>query len=498
MTKFSVEAKVGIFVVAGMIILAYMAIRTGRFDHIAGKGYEVIAYFDSAEGIVTGAPVEIAGVEVGRVKEVSLQEGKAKLILYLNPEVEITEGSEAAVRTKGVLGDKYVEVIVGPPGAAPVGPGGRIAKTQSPANIDTLLRQLSSIGTDIKEITSSLSGVLGGEQGQASLKEMVKNIQEMAETLNRTIKENNDNINRMLENLALFSDDLMAMSGTNKEAVQEIVENFRTASNQLRGVLVSFNEITEKINQGEGTIGRLINEEQTVNTINETLVAMKEIAEKIKRGEGTLGRLVQEDQTVENLNDTLTSINQYLGKQETFRTYLDYRGEYLFDVDDLKSYLSLQIKPKEDKYYLLQIVDDPGGRKRVTETTTTVGGVSTTEVKEEIDKDEIKFSAQIAKRYYDLGLRAGIFESTGGVGADYYFFDDRLTLSVEAFDFDPDENPHLKFKADFTPFRYIYLTGGADDFISDEGDESAFVGAGLRFSDEDLKTLLSNAPIPNR
>lgn len=496
MTKFSVEAKVGFFVVIGILIMAYMSMKVGKFEYAGKKGYELYAYFDSAEGLVKGVPVQIAGVEVGRVKEISLEAGKAKVAFQLDPEVQVGEDAEVAIRTKGVLGDKYVEVILGSPQAQPIKPGGRIVRTQSPANIDTLLKQLSSIGTDIKEITQSLSGVLGGREGETSLKTIMDNIRSLAETLNETIQKNNENINRTLENLAIFSKDLKEISGTNKEAVHEIVANFRQVSDQFRDALIAFSEITEKINRGEGTIGKLIHDEETIRSINETLVALKGITEKINRGEGTIGKLVQEDETADNINAALSSINEYLQKEERFRTYVDYRGEYLFDSNDVKSYLSLRIQPKEDKYYLLQIIDDPAGKKRVTETTTTVGGTSTTEYKEEIDKDEIKFSAQIAKRYYDLGLRAGLFESTGGIAADYYLFDDRLILSLETFDFDPDENPHLKFKADFTPFQYIYLTVGFDDFISTEGTESFFIGGGLRFSDEDLKTLLSGAPIP--
>jgi phospholipid/cholesterol/gamma-HCH transport system substrate-binding protein len=198
---------------------------------------------------------------------------------------------------------------------------------------------------------------------------------------------------------------------------------------------------------------------------------------------------------VDNLNQTLSGINKYLKQEERFRTYIDYHGEYLFDQEDVKSYLSLRIQPKEDKYYLVGIIDDPAGKESASQTTTTVNGVSTTVYKEKIDKDEIKFSAQIAKRYYDLGLRGGIFESTGGFGADYYFFDDRLVLSLEAFDFDPDKDPHMKFKLDFTPFQYLYLTAGFDDFLSDADNETLFLGAGLYFSDEDIKTLISDAPI---
>ncbi|MEE9566521.1 MAG: MlaD family protein [Desulfobacteria bacterium] len=496
MTKFSVEAKVGFFVVIGIMILGYMSMKAGTFEYTGDKGYEVYALFDSAEGIVKGVPVEIAGVEVGRVKEITLEAGKARLILQINPEVQIGEDAEAIIRSKGVLGDKYVQIALASPEASPIGPGGRISQTQSPANIDTLLKQLSSIGTDIKEITESFSGVLGGEEGEASLKITMDNMRELAVTLNETVQKNNENINRMLNNLAVFSKNLKEMSGANKEAVGETVDNFRQASSQLRETLIALNEITQKVNRGEGTIGKLIHEEQTIKRLNETLVALKEITERINKGEGTIGRLVQEDETVDNLNETLTGINEYLRTEERFRTYIDYHGEYLFDREEMKSYLSLRIQPKEDKYYLLGIVDDPAGKKSVTETTTTVGGVSTTKHVEEIDKDGIKFSAQIAKRYYDLGLRGGIFESTGGMGADYYFFDDRLVFSLEAFDFDPDEKPHLKFKADFTPFQYIYLTAGLDDFISDADNESFFVGAGLYFSDEDIKTLISDAPIP--
>ncbi len=494
MTKLSVEAKVGFFVVIGMVILAYMSMKVGKFEYAGDKGYEVYAHFDSAEGLVKGVPVEIAGVEVGRVKEITLEAGKARVVLQISPEIQIGEDAEAVIRSKGVLGDKYVEITLGSPQAPSISPGGQISQTQSAVNIDVLLKQLSAIGDDIKDITQSVTGVLGGEEGKASLQVIVDNTRELTETLNATMQRNNENINRMLKNLALFSDDLKEMSGANKEAIRETVANFRQASGDLRETLIALSEITEKVNRGEGTIGKLIHEEQTIKRLDETLIALKEITERINKGEGTIGRLVQEDETVDNLNETLTSINEYLRTGSRFRTYLDYRGEYLFDSEDVKSYLSVRVQPKEDKYYLLGIVDDPAGEKSVTETTTTVGGVSTTTRVEKIDKDEIKFSAQIAKRYYDLGLRGGIFESTGGIGADYYFFDDRLVLSLEAFDFDEDENPHLKFKLDFTPFQYIYLTAGFDDFISDEDNESFFMGAGLYFSDEDIKTLISNAP----
>ncbi len=141
------------------------------------------------------------------------------------------------------------------------------------------------------------------------------------------------------------------------------------------------------------------------------------------------------------------------------------------------------------------MIDDPAGKKTSKTTKTTVDGVTTVTEEEKTDHDALKFSAQIAKRYYDLTLRGGIMESTGGFGLDYSFLKDRLVFSFDAFDFDPDENPHLKFKAELFPIHHCYIAGGFDDFISNEGNETAFLGAGIRFSDEDIKGILSTVRI---
>ena len=462
MSKLSVEAKVGVFVVIGMIILGYMSMRVGKLGLKMDKGYEIKVYFDSASGLAEDVPVEIAGVEVGRVRKILLEDGKALVILRIDSNVKLRKDVKALIRSRGILGDKYVELIQGSPAAPLIEPDGRIVRTVPTTDLDTLMNVLGEVAKNISELTRSFANVMGGKEGEASLRSIINSMKSVAETLNRTVQENNEELVKIIANLSEFS--------------------------------ATINEISSKINKGQGSIGKLINEEETVKRLNRTLASLKQITEKINRGEGSLGRLVNEEETVENINSTLTSINDYMQKQESFRTYLDYRGEYLFDSEEVKSYLSLRIQPREDKYYLLQVVDDPGGLESETDITTTTNGAVTSQHIEKNERDEIKFSAQIAKRYYDLGLRGGIFESTGGFAFDYYFFKDCLTLSLEAFDFDSDSEAHLKFKADFTPLKHLYITSGFDDFISDEGNESFFIGAGINFLDDDIKTLLSNLP----
>lgn len=495
MRSFSVEAKVGTFFVVGVALLAFMTMKLGAFKYGQNYEQELYALFNSAEGIIEGVPVKIAGVEVGEVRDISLENGKAKVTLALSSNMQFSGDTSAVIRTKGVLGDKYVELLPGSPGVPPLKSGGYIHYTMSPANIDTLLQQLSVIGKDLQGITGSFSRVLAGQEGEQTIRSIVENLRGAVESINRVISNNETRINETFTNINSFSKDLKMISSSNQQALNEITENIRKASTELQFAINSFNEIGKKINNGEGSLGMLINDDKTIKAVNETLENLKEVTKKLDRGEGTLGRLINEDETINKINDAVGGINDFIHKEDKLRTYVGYRGEYLFGQAAMKSYISLKIQPSEDKYYLLQAIDDPAGR-RENLITTTSDGTTTVERKEEINRDKLKFSAQIAKRYYDVGLRGGMFESTGGVAADYYLLNDRLVLSAEAFDFDPDRPPHLKVKADYTPFNYVYLTAGFDDWISSNGARSPFLGAGIHFSDDDIKLLLTGVPIP--
>ena len=496
MSAVSVEAKVGVFVVIGIVILGYMSMKVGKLTFSREKGYDVEVLFDSASGLAQDVTVEIAGVEIGRVQTISLENGRALVVLHIKPGIVLSRDVKALIRTKGILGDKYVEIIPGSSSAPAIEPGGRIVTSVAATDMDTLMNTLGDVARDVKKLTAALSNVIGSERGEASLQAIVDNVREMVTTLNQTVQNNNADVNRIVANLSDFAETLKRIGDTNAGDIDAIVHNVRRASENIEDLLAGLKQVADKLNTGDGSIAQLINDKSTVENLNSALLSMKTVADKISSGEGTVSRLINEDETVENLNATLSGINDFLGKQDTFRTFLDYRGEYLFDSEAVKGYFSLKIQPRDDKYYLFQIVSDPDGRKTVTDTTTTVNGVTTEEHKVEIERDELSFSAQIAKRYYDFGVRGGFMESTGGIGLDYYLLDDKLTFSFDAFDFDPDRNPHLKFRADYTPIRHLYLSSGFDDFISDEGQASFFIGAGISFADEDIKTLMSSIPIP--
>src|SRR4030066_2579130 len=103
MKKFDTELWVGLFVLAGIICLGYLSIKLGKMEFVGGKGYEVYAVFSNSGGIKTGSAIVLAGVEVGRVKSIILENYQARIAFILHPDVKIQEDAIASVKTRGLV-----------------------------------------------------------------------------------------------------------------------------------------------------------------------------------------------------------------------------------------------------------------------------------------------------------------------------------------------------------------------------------------------------------
>jgi len=141
MKKVSLDTAVGIFVLIGILCLSYLSIKLGKIELLGGDCYRVAAVFDSVSGLKPGASVEIAGVEVGSVEKISLdpkQQGRARVILKMRGEVKLQEDIIASVRTKGIIGDKFL--LLKPGGSDTlIRAGGTIRETESAVDLEELL-----------------------------------------------------------------------------------------------------------------------------------------------------------------------------------------------------------------------------------------------------------------------------------------------------------------------------------------------------------------------
>ena len=387
--------------------------------------------------------------------------------MRINPEAQIPRGTEAMIKTMGLLGERYVE-FVPVKNAKPQPPSPeessfykdseRVQATISPSDVDKLINQLSSISDDIKQVTTSLSRVFGTERGAQSMEDILHDLRETTANIkdfSHTLRSDGSELVMRLNELVAS---LNGVVNENRDNVKVTMENVREASKSAELALSSIENATRKIERGEGTIGKLVNDDSMYN----------------------------------NIDSAAKGISDYTSRVERMKTIIGFRSEYMFPQS--QSYATLEIKPRPDQYYIFEITSDPFAKySKTVSSSTPPGGTVTTETHE----DQFKFSLEFAKRWGNLALRLGLIESTGGIGADYFAFDDRIKFSFDAWNFNStepgNENAHLKATVNYMLNKVLYVNAGYDNFMN-SARATPFAGIGLRFDDEDLKYLLGSVP----
>ena len=140
MEKVKIEFVVGLFVLVGILCLGYLSIKLGKLELIGGNVYEVVAQFNSASGLKPGSAVEIAGVEVGRVRGITLKEDRAAVILAVDNSVKLYSDTIASIKTRGIIGEKFMALSPGGAGDA-LKPGEKIRDTESGVDLEELVSQ---------------------------------------------------------------------------------------------------------------------------------------------------------------------------------------------------------------------------------------------------------------------------------------------------------------------------------------------------------------------
>lgn len=439
------QLKTGLFVLIVLIILAYATIRISQTSFFPGRTYTIYLLVDSATGLTQKTPVEIAGIQVGTVKEISLVDNhKARLALEIQKKYKISREAKARVRTVGFLGDTYIEIDQAGAVTQTVKSGDYLQTAETAGDINSVTNQISDIASDIKAISTTMRQLMAGENSSFAV--TLRNIEKITESLKNVTTTNEGNLNAIIVNMREISTNLNRLVARNQAQVDATLDNIAVVTG------------------------------------------------KVRDGEGSLGRLINSDETVEKLNESLDNLNNLLGTSNKWQVELGYHAEYLGTTEDFKNYISFALKPRPDKYFLFELVNDPSPDATTTESQTTItsGGV-TSVVDEKVkttEQDKFRFSAQFAKKFYDFTLRAGIIESSGGAGIDYNR--GPVGLQFSAFDFETKEGekPHLKTMATLNLTESIYLLGGLDDFLSNQQDPDWFMGAGVQFTDEDIKSIL--------
>jgi len=473
-------AKVGLFFLVVLVLGGILIFKIEDFRLGKKGGKTVVVAFQDVSGLDDKAAVRVAGVRVGKVARIKLVEGRAFVTIELESDVELRQGASAAIANLGLLGEKYLELIPGPIGAPPL-PEDSVLTGNQAVSFDQVTKLARDIEMDVKDITASLRGALGGPEGEQTTRAIVANIERITEELKVIVATNHENVDATLANFREFSSQMMrladridALVATNSTNTTATVANIKEISEKLQHTADNLNAITDKVNTGKGTVGQLINSDETSKNLNDALVSVKE-------GVGTL--------------------NKTLGRASRIKLDLGLRAEYLSTPSKSKGYLTADIIPDADHFYRLELVTQPFGKRSFSTTnfTTTFpdGHQETTTIQKEKFDDANAVSALFGFNFGDLTLRAGLEESRVGGGVDYSLLNKRLRFSFDAWDFArEDYNAHAKIGGRYYISPSIYATAGWDDFLNHKKKaDSVFFGAGVRWNDEDLKLLLGSVPV---
>jgi phospholipid/cholesterol/gamma-HCH transport system substrate-binding protein len=374
--------------------------------------------------------------------------------------------------------------------------------------INALVKTVDTvIGQDIRQVIQAL---------KKDLSELVAEVKKLAtgpvtdavQNTNRTIVEVGGSVNRLVNRLDRIAGDLQPLTASASKDVTAIVKDVRAMTDRLRQTVASTDAakpgLVDRVERIAARLEKSL--DQVTGKVEKAVADVPAIASNVKKitadaahGKGLVGTFLTDEALASTVKETVNDAGKFISGLTGLQTIVGLRSEYNVLANSLKTYVSIRLQPKEDKYYLIELIDDPRGKRTATSTVTRSDDPSkpvVTRTEEVKVTDDFKFSFMFAKRVSFATFRFGIKENTGGLGLDLAFFRDRLMLSTDIFDFQANVFPRLKLSASWMFYPRLYLVAGTDDVLNARartgagGGRDYFVGAMLMFNDQDLKSLL--------
>ncbi len=475
------ELKVGVFVLvaSALVVGGYVWSFDGiRADEAA---YELTLSLPSADGLFEGSYVRIAGVDVGAVEEIEVEGGHARITLVVREQYALSVDSTAELKSSGLLGDRYVRLNPGLDERMLVS-GDRIELRAEPGDIDNITRQVEDISEDIKAITGALRELAENDSNSEHLEATIANVDALSEELRLIAEQNHHDVNAIVDSVRRLTEGLEGFTGSLQADVELEMDKLHETTDKLDRAMADIESITGKIDRGEGTIGALVNDEQTIDSLNET---------------------------IDNVNTIVESFSGI--KTEVYYTGRWYFGSQPEDTDTFfygnplagagSNTIGMLLQPQEDFWYIFEINDYPQGTITYAEHYYPDTGTVYTEW---IREPNYRFTFQLAKRWWDFGVRLGVKENGGGVGASLWLFEDRVELAADVFDFDLSSYPatdtaypNMRLHVRWEPIDRVYIDAGSEQLFLGlaYGFQTGFVGAGFHFDDDDVRWLLATLPL---
>jgi phospholipid/cholesterol/gamma-HCH transport system substrate-binding protein len=305
----TLETRLGLFfalaLIAGVVILELAGTRD-----LFKKGYPVRARFDTIQELKEGDPVKMAGVEVGHVEKIQLAENKVEVVLNVNRQAAVKTDSKASIKFVGLMGQNYISLTFGSTDAPKVEPGA-LLETEEQADLNSLMVKLQNVAEGVEGLTKNFSGenfsnLLGPftdflKENSPRLTAILGNLQ----TISTRVVQGNGTIGRLINEDTLYVSALNTVSNLNTT-----VADARPLFDDLKLTLDQARSVVTQVNKGQGTIGKLIKDETLYRETTTAMTNLREILQKINQGQGSVGQLVNDPGFINNAKLTLQKVEK--------------------------------------------------------------------------------------------------------------------------------------------------------------------------------------------
>jgi len=297
------KLKVGLVITIAFLALLVAVFFAGNIEKIFSPKTELKAEFRDVRGLRRGAPVWIFGTEVGSVRNIHLDPVRGAIVTISINKSALTflkKDSQASIMTMGLLGDKYIELSAGSPGAEPLQPGELIKGTepiQFSQIIETTSVAIEKMGDFINKLDVFVTKM---EKGEGTVAKFFTD---------PTIY---NNLKKSTETLTVLLEQIKNSEGTLKLFIEDPSLYKKTVT-----AISSIEEFSTKLNEGSGTLKKLVEDPELYGNLNQAASRLSSILEGIEKGKGTAGALISDEELAKELRDSLLELKKLSSELES-------------------------------------------------------------------------------------------------------------------------------------------------------------------------------------
>ncbi len=474
------EAKVGLFVALGLLLLFLLSTQVNKFSNIGKKGYVIYALLDDASGLEKNAKVRIKGVDVGFVKDKSLDGNRVKATLFIYQGVKIPKDSIVVLKQESLLGSRYLSIEPGH-STQYLAAGDVIDRQKEFVSFDQTSTTINDAAQEFKKFIKELRQSIAGASGE-DLKKSIENLQAITANLKELIKKNSKNIEQGIINIKNMGEKLSEAGEKFGQMSEKFSHTADTINQKLPTIVARIDDITKFLRNSSKDL------DQKLPTLMDKFAKLEDdLQDVVQKNKKPLSNAIRSaDKFFSSGGDSFKKLDKYLSAVGKSQIGVDFRSYYMSDDAYTKNSFGITYMPIPNKYYILEVVSSDDYSKR------DKNGHFIPPKKHEDSTYYV--NAEYAKRYGDFRYRLGLIENTGGLGLDWYLFNDQGKASIDLYDFNAvndvrGDEPHLTLLYRHRFLKHLDGYIGVDNILNSNARNFIF-GLGLDFIDQDMKYLL--------